>query len=201
MPTPPPPRRRDTRTRILDVTTSLLEALGSERVGELTTRAVCDAVGITAPTLYHHFGDKDGLVRAVIARAAEDYLAKKRGLRVTGDAVADFRSGWDGWTAFVAAHPALAVLALAHPDAAPGATAEADALLGERVAALARAGLLAHDLEVATGAVRAAVDGVVGLVRRGEPADRVTAVSTLLRDAVLAAITSHQLRGPFPHAR
>jgi AcrR family transcriptional regulator len=168
-----PPARgaaADTRTRLLDVTAALLEDLGPARADQLTTRAVCDAAGVTAPTLYHHFGDKDGLVRAAVARAAEAYLAGKRALAPSGDPLVDLRRGWDAWTAFVTAHPALVALALACPDAAPGAAAEADALLGERVAAAARAGRLAVDTDIAAAAVRAAVDGVMALARRGEPA-------------------------------
>jgi AcrR family transcriptional regulator len=185
---PRAPEAADTRTRLLDVTAALLEQLGPTGVDQLTTRAVCDAAGVTAPTLYHHFGDKDGLVRAAAARAAGQYLAGKRALRATDDPVADLRRGWDAWTAFVTAHPALVALALARPDAAPGAPAEADDLLGVRVAAAARAGRLAVDGPTAAAAVRAAVGGVTALVRRGEPAARVAATSALLRDAVLGAI-------------
>jgi AcrR family transcriptional regulator len=182
------PEAADTRTRLLDVTAALLEQLGPTGVDQLTTRAVCDAAGVTAPTLYHHFGDKDGLVRATVARAAEQYLAGKRALRTTEDPVADLRRGWDAWTAFVTAHPALVALALARPDAAPGAAAEADDLLGARVAAVAHAGRLAVDAPTAAATVRAAVEGVKALVRRGEPAARVAATSALLRDAVLGVI-------------
>ena len=34
----------------------------------MTTRAVCDAANVKAPTLYHHFGDKNGLLDAVVAK-------------------------------------------------------------------------------------------------------------------------------------
>jgi hypothetical protein len=144
---------------------------------------------VTSPaTARRHRGDEGGRGRATVARAAEQDLAGTRALRTTDGPFADLRRGWDAWTAFVTAHPALVALALARPDAVPGAVAEADDLLGARVAAVARAGRLTVDAPTAAATVRAAVGGVMALVRRGEPAARVAAISALLRDAVLGAI-------------
>ena len=50
------------RTRILETAAGLLAQSAD---ADVSTRAVCDAAGVTAPTLYHHFGDKDGLLAAV----------------------------------------------------------------------------------------------------------------------------------------
>jgi hypothetical protein len=52
-------------------------------VAALSIRAVCQTAGVTAPTLCHHFGDKDGgdkdgLLRALIARGVIEFLASKR---------------------------------------------------------------------------------------------------------------------------
>lgn len=44
----------------------------------LTTRAVCEAAGVRAPTLYHHFGDKGGLERALIQRGMAEFMERKR---------------------------------------------------------------------------------------------------------------------------
>ena|ERR1700731_4855215 len=51
------------RTRILETAAGLLAQSAD---ADVSTRAVCDAAGVTAPTLYHHFGDKDGLLAAVV---------------------------------------------------------------------------------------------------------------------------------------
>jgi AcrR family transcriptional regulator len=76
------------RARIIDITAELLAA---SPTGQISTRAVCDAAGVTPPTLYHHFGDKDGLLHAVVADGFGRYLARKRAVGTTGDVVADFR--------------------------------------------------------------------------------------------------------------
>lgn len=45
---------------------------------DISTRAVCDAVGVGAPVLYRLFGDKDGLLSAVVDQAFQRNLASKR---------------------------------------------------------------------------------------------------------------------------
>ena len=45
-----------TEEALLRVAESLLEQGGPDAV---TTRAVCDAANVGAPTLYHHYGDKN----------------------------------------------------------------------------------------------------------------------------------------------
>ena len=64
-----------TEDEILSASVDLLENDGAEA---LTTRAVCEVVGVTAPTLYHHFGDKNGLLRAIVAQGVKCSLATVR---------------------------------------------------------------------------------------------------------------------------
>ena len=51
------------RSRILEAAADLLARSAD---ADVSTRAVADAAGVTAPTLYHHFGDKEGLLSAVV---------------------------------------------------------------------------------------------------------------------------------------
>jgi AcrR family transcriptional regulator len=160
----------------------------------VTTRAVCEAAGVTAPTLYHHFGDKDGLVAAVIARTVDHVLLAKAAVAPTGDPVEDVRRGWDAWVAFALAHPALSALAAASPRAAPEGTAAAYARLRDLLARVDSAARLAVPLPLALEAVWAAAQGVTALlVQRAyadRPLDDVPRVSATLRDAVLGAVTT-----------
>src|SRR5207244_13252187 len=82
------------RTRILEAASELLARSAD---ADISTRAVCEAAGVTAPTLHHHFGDKEGL------RAA----------------VGDF-----GWAAFLQPKPTTA--AVAHAHIADDSRADAD---------------------------------------------------------------------------
>lgn len=63
------------KQRILDATAELFAESAD---GDVSTRAICDRAEVKAPTLYHHFGDKEGLLDAVVAHGFEEYLATKR---------------------------------------------------------------------------------------------------------------------------
>ncbi len=60
------------REALLDTAVS---ALAARPWGEVRMREVAGAAGVSRQTLYNEFGGKDGLGRALIGRAADDYLA------------------------------------------------------------------------------------------------------------------------------
>jgi AcrR family transcriptional regulator len=82
------------RTRILEAAADLLAQSAD---ADASTRAVCDAAGVTAPTLYHHFGDKEGLLTAMVDFGWAQFLEAKREVAVVvHEQVADdIRGGWD----------------------------------------------------------------------------------------------------------
>ncbi|WP_337059381.1 TetR/AcrR family transcriptional regulator [Kineococcus sp. G2] len=84
-----------------------LRQLASSTDGDIATRAVSQEAGVTQPVLYRLFGDKQGLLDAVVEAALERYAQRKGGLESTGDPVADLRAGWDDHTAFALDNPAL----------------------------------------------------------------------------------------------
>ena len=55
--------RAETRRVILDATEELLLEAGHRG---LSVRKLVDRCGYSAPTIYHHFGDKDGLIDALL---------------------------------------------------------------------------------------------------------------------------------------
>lgn len=58
--------------RILRATMTALAALDP---AALTIKQLCGAAGVTAPTLYYHFGNKDGVVAAAVERLVAEWLA------------------------------------------------------------------------------------------------------------------------------
>ena len=81
------------------------ELLAASPNGDIATRAVCEAAGVTQPVLYRLFGDKDGLLAAVADAAWEAYLSDKRAAEASADPLEDLRHGWDQHMAFALAHP------------------------------------------------------------------------------------------------
>jgi AcrR family transcriptional regulator len=178
----------DTRTAIVDAATAVVSARGADSA---TTREICERAEVTAPTLYHHFGDKQGLMDAVVTRAFERYLAQKRALRPTGDAREDVRRGWDAHVAFARSNPVLYRLmwpegASRLPDAAVVSSA---ALLGAfedlGAAGALRAGITPRQ---AARTLSAALRGVTSAITRdpthGDNAD----LSDRVRDAIVDAL-------------
>ena len=66
MPPPPQPRGRgeDLRGEIVTATKQLLAEAGDSDA--VSIRAVAEAVGVTPPSIYLHFADKDQLLEAVV---------------------------------------------------------------------------------------------------------------------------------------
>ena len=86
-----------TRQRLIAAAADLIAASPGE---EFSLRAVCDAVGVKMPTLYHFFGSKQGLIDAVIEQGFDLYLGEKSSMESSGDPIQDIRAGWDAHVAF-----------------------------------------------------------------------------------------------------
>jgi AcrR family transcriptional regulator len=182
-------RDGNARERILQAAARLLAESGGEPV---STRAVLAEAGVGAPTLYHHFGDKQGLLDAVVAHGFAQYVARSRARPVPEDPMEELRRSWDGHVEFGLANPAFYVLMYgsARPGQRPAAADEVRGLLLEALERAARAGLLRVPPETAARMVLAACVGVT-LTLITDPAE--TADDELparTRDAVLAAVTT-----------
>jgi AcrR family transcriptional regulator len=174
------------RTRLLEAAADLLD---SSPQADFSTRAVCEAAGVAAPALYRQFGDKEGLLSAVVDYGFDKYLATKRAAAPSEDPVQDLRSGWDTHVAFALANRNVYRLmwspVLGSP---PEAAAEAYRLLHVVLVRCAEAGRLTVSPDLAARMIMSANIGVsLALVARPEQypdqefADRV-------REALYAAI-------------
>ena len=93
-PTPAETRRQrqrsEARRAILDMTETLLVEAGSDA---FSIRTLAERCGYTAPTIYHYFGDKAGLIDALLEeRFARLLLAVER-VPLLDDPVANEDSG------------------------------------------------------------------------------------------------------------
>jgi AcrR family transcriptional regulator len=148
----------DTRTRLLEAAEELLDASAD---GDVQTRAVCEKAGVGAPVLYRLFGDKTGLLGAVVDYGFDRYLSVKRAAEPSADPVADLRDGWDSHVAFALAHPSVYRLMYSPSFAeVPAAAGEALAILREVLVRCAEAGRLRVSPDEAAQAIMAANVGV-----------------------------------------
>jgi AcrR family transcriptional regulator len=71
---------------------SALELFSSKGYDATSVREICEAAGITKPTLYHFYGSKEGVYRALVDGALDDFRkAVTRALQAPGSAVQRLR--------------------------------------------------------------------------------------------------------------
>lgn len=167
------------RDRLLLAAAELLEAGGT-----VSTRAVCNRAGVQAPTLYHHFGSKQGLIDAVANHGFTQYTA----VEGSGNPLDDLREGWDRHVQFGLEHPSF--YGLLYGRAEPGkpcaVTAPAHAALRDRLTAAAAQGLLKVPADDAAEQVLAANVGItLTLISQPEPD---LGLSRRVREAALAGV-------------
>ena len=176
----------DTKTLLIHEATKLLS---DSKTGDISTRAVCAAVGVGQPVLYRIFGDKEGLLRAVVDAVWHEYLEAKQSVDETGDPAEDLRKGWDAHTAFALAHPyAYQHMFGTQFGEQPESLEVAMQLLVNIMKRHAQAGRLRVSPESAAQIVMAANSGVaLGLILRpGQYPSRT--VSDEMREATLRSI-------------
>lgn len=174
-----------TRDRLLQSAARLLSSQGVA----VSTRAICEDAGVTAPTLYHYFGDRDGLLQAVVTHGFGEYLARKRSLESTGDPIEDLRMGWDDHSAWGISNPAF--YALMYGQVKPGyrapAAAEGEQLLIEKLEMAAQRGLLRVPAAISARIILAANVGMtLQLISQPDPAGN--ELSSRLREVTLAGV-------------
>lgn len=181
----------DTRERLIDAAANLIASAPGE---DFSLRAVCDAVGVRMPTLYHFFGSKQGLVEAVIDRGFDLYLGEKSAMESSGDPIQDIRAGWDAHVAFGLSNPGFYTLMYGkvRPGYSPAAQSRASELLDSLTAKAADQGRLIVSAEQATAHVLVANIGVT--LRQIIEATPDPALSDAVREATIAAITGTDAR-------
>jgi AcrR family transcriptional regulator len=189
--------RDRTRAQLVEVAAELLATQGPDAV---TTRSVALAAGVQAPTIYRLFGDKSGLLDAVVQHGFASYLARKPPIGTDADPVEGLRAGWELHVGFGLANPELFRLmhtALHTPDGRAAAAAGAG-VLQARVHRVAEAGRLRVTERRAVDLIRAAGTGVVFTLidqTEGERDDTLadtaweSVCAAILTDASTAAIT------------
>jgi AcrR family transcriptional regulator len=183
-----------TRERLLEAAEKLLDASPNR---DVATRDVCRAAGVGPPVLYRHFGDKNGLLRAVVDHGFDRYLATKRAAKPSKDPVADLRSGWDTHIEFALAHPAVYRLMFSPSfDEVPAAAGEAIAILREVLVRCAAAGVLAVDPDLAAQAIMSANVGVALSIVTQPERYRDPGLSRRVRDAVHRDLLTPEAFGP-----
>ena len=175
------------RDRLLSAAADLLdEAQG----GPVSTRAICERAGVQAPTLYHHFNSKQGLLDAVITHGFKEFLSQ-RAASPSDDPIEDIRHGWDLHVRYGLENPGIyaRIYGRAVPGQPCGVVAEVEQMILQALQPAARQGRLRVPPEQAARQILAASTGVI-LTLISQPPDTLDlSLSTGVRDAVLDRIS------------
>jgi len=102
--------RQEARRTILDATESLMVERGGD---DFSIRRLAERSGYTAPTIYHHFGDKQGLIDALLEERFSRLLAMVQRVERGPDPVAYLRAMMGAFLRFGGENPAFYRLILA----------------------------------------------------------------------------------------
>ncbi|HEX7306690.1 helix-turn-helix domain-containing protein [Lentzea sp.] len=178
--------RDKARANVVEVAAQLLREQGAAAV---TIRAVAQAAGTQAPTIYRFFADKDALLDAVAEHVFAAYVAGKAVTPQLDDPVADLRAGWDTHLGFGLANPELLSLLLdpARASRSPAMTNGIE-ILRARVARVAAAGRLQVSERRAVELVHAAGTGAMIALLATPPEDRDPGLADALYEAVMRTV-------------
>jgi len=182
----------DTREALIAAAFKVLEEEGEAR---FSTRAVLAIAGVSAPTLYHHFGNADGLLSATLEEAFRQFLQSKRAAKKSADPVTALAEGWDDYVRFAAARPRLyaAMLSRMLQGGQIPAAERAFHVLIQQLRAIDAQGRLAMDVDAAADRMWASANAasllhVTARVRQAPPPS--LAVLLDLRESALKATLS-----------
>jgi AcrR family transcriptional regulator len=175
-----------TRRSILDAAEELIASGGEEG---LSIRELCARVGVTAPTIYHHFGDKAALVARVVDECFADFDRALAERAAPADPVEALRWGFDRYVEYGVQHPRhyRLLFETKHRHASPSGLRAYDTLR-RSVGAIDAAGRLLRPVEEATAAMWSAMHGVASLVVNGFYAVDAPVVG-LVRDTMIDQLT------------
>jgi AcrR family transcriptional regulator len=178
--------RSPSEQSLLAAAAMLLERGG---VAAVTTRAVLAEAGLSAPTLYHHFGDKDGLLAALLQDGVANFFAHKdRTLRVTADPAADLIAAFDSFLDFVSEQPKLFQLLAVRALEDPALLDAAAKWCRERLQQLKSDGRLIVDVSFGAQVLMTVCNGVAMLRAQGAGDDQVRNVGHFIYERSLEAL-------------
>jgi AcrR family transcriptional regulator len=175
-----------TRRAILAAAAELLASGGEDG---LSIRELCARASVTPPTIYHHFGDKAGLVDRDVDECFADFDGAFARRAIPADPVEALRWAFARYVEFGTRHPTHYRLMFERHAIrpTPGALASYDGLR-RCVAAIGAAGRLRVPVEHATAACWAALHGITSLAIRGALESESPAIG-LVRESMISHLT------------
>ncbi|RZA26871.1 MAG: TetR/AcrR family transcriptional regulator [Proteobacteria bacterium] len=181
--------KNETKGMVLSVAYRILTIEGRDA---LTTRTVAEKAGLQPHDLYRYFGDKKGLIEALVEYGFVKYMSEKMQQLEHEDPVESLRAGWDLHVEFGLTHPELYSLMYGEPEFGQktSAASRAETQLIKKLRVIAVAGRLTVAVETAADLIHSAACGIVLTLLTKPKAERDLSLSRDARDTVIGRITS-----------
>lgn len=170
---------------MLDAATRLLSVHGVKRV---TLQDVADEAGVSRQTVYRYFGDRDGLLVAVVEQQRDRFLAD---VVAASDIDADVRSSIRALIAetlrLATSHPVLSRLRSSDPELFLPLLASSSGIVRPVAVPVLVDVLARHDIEVAAGTADAVVRMLLSYVTDptdDDPDDLAVTLTALVYDGL-----------------
>ncbi|MEV5495864.1 TetR/AcrR family transcriptional regulator [Nonomuraea fuscirosea] len=193
------------REEILRAAEGLLTEAGTEDA--LTLRAVARRAGVSTPSVYLHFADKDALVEAVCMRVWDE-LGRLFTGNLGGDPFLALGRCARAYARFALDHPVQYRVLMLRPSAAPGVPPAAETAFRHMVAAVAacvETRVFEGDPEELALGLWSAVHGCVSLLIAQPafpwPRDREALIDHIVRQAGFGAAVYSRLPGTLPPSK
>ena len=174
---------------MLDAATALMATHGVRRV---TLQDVADEAGVSRQTVYRYFGDRDGLLVAVVERQRDQFLADVVAASDAGaDGDADIRSAIGALIAetlrLATTHPVLSRLRSSDPDLFLPLLASSSGIVRPVAVPVLVDVLARHGIEIADDTADAVVRMLLSYVvdpTDDDPADLAATLTALVYDGL-----------------
>lgn len=187
------------RGEILDATEALLIQTGN--ADSVSIRAIADAVGVTPPSIYRHFADKDELVNAICERRFTDLNATFDAADAFDDPLVRLKELGRAYGRFALEHPEhyrVIMMTTSSREKLQDESSQGQTAFGRLVAAVhacQEAGrIVSGDPSTIAVILWSGVHGLVSLLITSPgfpwPADSATLLNSVL-DAQLASLLTH----------
>lgn len=190
-------RRRQSQARrtILDAAQQLLL---DEGVAGFTMRKLARRCGYTAPTIYHYFGDKQGLLDTLLERLFHQLLTELEQVPALNDPLVTLRAHFHAIVRFGLENPKhYRLLLAARPEGAlplPSDEAARKRLEGPLEQLFADGRLRADDLEPVRQALWTLLHGLISLQNGRPDVEWVPELSALALESMLSGLLRSMLR-------
>ncbi len=177
------------KEKILRATAKIISSEGLEST---STRAICDEVGISAPTLYYYYKSKTELFEAVTQFAFDLHRATKKKVR-SEDALTNLRRYWDEYIRFTISEPELhrtMIVSLSQGNSVKAGFACFDDLVAE-FKALEKTGMLRYPALQCAQMYLGAAQGISMIPMSASRVRTMPKLSKSTRDLVLDGLVQH----------